>query len=128
MILDLHHEVINKYIPRLSLTINKLNCKTTLKSSIMSKICQKNILWKFYLQTNSITNIKKVVTKCLFTQQFIKNLERIFVMMLKTTLKIWKYIKNKRKTNANILKLCKLINNKNVYCEADYSKAKALVK
>ena len=49
MLLDLLHEAINKYIPRISSTNNKLNCKTTLNRSTKSKIRQKHRLWKLYL-------------------------------------------------------------------------------
>ena len=49
MLLDLLHEAINKYIPRISSTNNKLNRKTTLNRSTKSKIRQKHRLWKLYL-------------------------------------------------------------------------------
>ena len=59
MLLDLLHEAINKYIPRISLANNKLNHKTTLNRSTKSKIHQKHRLWKLYLQTNNINVYKK---------------------------------------------------------------------
>ena len=59
MLLDLLHEAINKYIPRIFLTNNKLNHKTTLNRSTKSKIHQKHRLWKLYLQTNNINVYNK---------------------------------------------------------------------
>ena len=59
MLLDLLHEAVNKYIPRISLANNKLKHKTTLNRSTKSKIHQKHRLWKLYLQTNNINVYKK---------------------------------------------------------------------
>ena len=67
MLLDLLHEAINKYIPRISLTNNKLNRKTTPNRSTKSKIRQKHIDYGNFIfrQTTSmfITNIVKLVIK-----------------------------------------------------------------
>ena len=59
MLLDLLHEAINKYVPRISLTNNKFNRKTTLNISTKPKMRQKYGLWKLYLQTNNINVYNK---------------------------------------------------------------------
>ena len=90
MLLDLLHEAINKYIPRISLTNNKFNRKTTLNRSTKSKKRQKHSLWKLYFRTNNINvynEYRKISNQMrLFTQQSIKNLEKFFLMILKITL------------------------------------------
>ena len=59
MLLDLLQEEINKYIPRIYLTNNKLNRKTTLNRSTRSKIRPKHRLWELYFQTNNINVYNK---------------------------------------------------------------------
>ena len=131
MLLDLLHEAMNKYIPRISLTNNKLNRKITLNRYTKSKIRQKHRLWKLYLQTNNINvynKYREISNQIrLFTRQSIKNLERNICDDVKNNSKnLWKYVNNKRKTNVIIPQLYKPNTNKKVYCETDYDKAEAL--
>ena len=91
MLLDLLAEVTDQYIPKIFLTNNKHNCKTTLRRSTKSKIRRNHSLSTLYLQTSGI-NIYNKYCKIssqlrLRTQQSIKIFEKIFVMMLKVTLK-----------------------------------------
>ena len=131
MLLDLLHEAINKYIPKISLTNNKINHKTTLNRSTKSKICQKHRLWKLYLQINNI-NVCKKYRKisnqiCRFTRQSIKNFKRNICDDVKNNpKKFWKYVNHKIKTNVSIPQLYKPNTNKKVYCDTDYDKAEAL--
>ena len=131
MLLDLLHEAINKYIPKISLTNNKINHKTTLNRSTKSKICQKHRLWKLYLQINNI-NVCKKYRKisnqiCRFTRQSIKNFKRNICDDVKNNpKKFGKYVNHKMKTNVSIPQLYKPNTNKKVYCDTDYDKAEAL--
>ena len=79
MFLNLLYEAIDKHIPRISLTNNKVSRKTTLNRSSKSKIRQKHRLWRLYLQTNVINVYHKYRKDSdqirLFMRQSIKNLE-----------------------------------------------------
>ena len=105
---------------------------TDLNRSAKSKIRQKHRLWKLYLQTNNINvynKYRKINNQIRpFAWQSIKNFERNICHDAKNNpKKFWKYVNNKRKTNASIPQLSKPNTNKKVYCETDYDKAEALV-
>ena len=131
MLLDLLQEASNKYIPRISLTNNKLNRKTTLNRSTKSKIRQEHRLWKLYLQTNSsnvYNKYRKISNQIhFFTRQSFKNLESNICDDVKNNpKKVWKYANNKRKTHVSIPQLYNPNTNKKEYYETDYDKAEAL--
>ena len=101
MLLDLLHEAVNKYIPRISLTNNKLNRKITLNRSTKSKMRQKHRLRKLYLQTNNINvynKYREISNQIrLFTRQSIRNLERNICDDVKNNSNnFWKYVNNKK--------------------------------
>ena len=91
MLLELLYEAIEKYIPRLSLTTNKLSRKTIINRLLNLKygksIDNENYIFR---QTTSmfITNIVNLVIKYVFLRDIPpKILKNIFVMMLKIILK-----------------------------------------
>ena len=91
MLLELLYEAIEKYIPRLSLTTNKLSRKTIINRLLNLKygksIDNENYIFR---QTTSmfITNIVNLVIKYVFLRDSLsKILKNIFVMMLKIILK-----------------------------------------
>ena len=91
MLLELLYEAIEKYIPRLSLTTNKLSRKTIINRLLNLKygksIDNENYIFR---QTTSmfITNIVNLVIKYVFLRDSPpKILKNIFVMMLKIILK-----------------------------------------
>ena len=91
MLLELLYEAIEKYIPRLSLTTNKLSRKTIINRLLNLKygksIDNENYIFR---QTTSmfITNIVNLVIKYVFLRDSpSKILKNIFVMMLKIILK-----------------------------------------
>ena len=101
MLLDLLHEAVNKYIPSISLTNNKLNRKITLNRSTKSKMRQKHRLRKLYLQTNNINvynKYREISNQIrLFTRQSIRNLERNICDDVKNNSNnFWKYVNNKK--------------------------------
>ena len=91
MLLELLYEAIEKHIPRLSLTTNKLSRKTIINRLLNLKygksIDNENYIFR---QTTSmfITNIVNLVIKYVFLRDIPpKILKNIFVMMLKIILK-----------------------------------------
>ena len=91
MLRELLYEAIEKYIPRLSLTTNKLSRKTIINRLLNLKygksIDNENYIFR---QTTSmfITNIVNLVIKYVFLRDSLsKILKNIFVMMLKIILK-----------------------------------------
>ena len=107
MLLELLYEAIEKYIPRLSLTTNKLSRKTIINRLLNLKygksIDNENYTFR---QTTSmfITNIVNLVIKYVFLRDSpSKILKNIFVMMLKIILK---YLESMLATKEKPLQAC----------------------